>query len=336
VRVGVVDMGSNSTRLLVADVAPGAAAPVEVRRAAVVTRLGDGLERTGRLDPGAQARVFAVLEEYVRTLRELHCATAVAVMTSAVRDAANGVEFASAVRARTGLDARILSGAEEAGATFAGAAAAKPGSDTRALAVIDIGGGSTELVTGAGFHASTQVGVVRHSERHLRTDPPAGAELGALAADVRDAFRAAVPVAVASGVREAVAVAGTATSCAAMDLAGAAARAAADSAGATSHTAADLAGATARAAIDPAAIEGHVLTARALDALRDRLAAMTETERRAVPGLHPDRAPTIVAGVIVLREALGALDLDAVTVSDRDLLWGTALALAQARLEERG
>ena len=173
--------------------------------------------------------------------------------------------------------------------------------------MIDIGGGSTELVCGAGgrlgFHVSTQIGVVRHSERHLRSDPPAPAELDALAADVEAGVAAAVTADVRERVRAAVAVAGTATSCAAIDLA--------------------------LERFDTAKVEGHVLSRAKLDRMLARLAKMTLAQRREVVGLHPDRAPTIVAGVVVLSRVLDAFGLAEVEVSDRDLLWGVALELAR-------
>jgi exopolyphosphatase/guanosine-5'-triphosphate,3'-diphosphate pyrophosphatase len=144
--------------------------------------------------------------------------------------------------------------------------------------------------------------VVRHSERHLRTDPPPAAERAALAAAVRAAVEAAVPAPVRARVAAAVGVAGTATSCGAIDL-----------------------------ALDPydsARVEGHVLSRAALAGQLERLAALPLAARRAVPGLHPDRAPTIVAGIVILCEVLDAFGLDRFEVSDRDLLWGVALALA--------
>jgi exopolyphosphatase/guanosine-5'-triphosphate,3'-diphosphate pyrophosphatase len=230
-------------------------------------------------------------------------------MTSAVRDAANGAEFAATVRDRFGLEGRTLSGDEEAGLTFAGATAARAPDDATALVVIDIGGGSTELVCGAGgelgFHVSTQIGVVRHSERHLRSDPPARAEVAALAADVRAGIEAAAPADVRARTQVAVAVAGTATQCAAIDLA--------------------------LERYDTTRVEGHRLSRATLETLLARLAALPLAERRAVRGLDPERAPTIVAGVVVLTQVLDAFGLSAVEVSDRDILWGTALSLAHAR-----
>jgi len=225
------------------------------------------------------------------------------VMTSAVRDAANGGDFAAAVRDRHGLDGRTLTGDEEARLTYLGATAARDSGDGAPLLVVDIGGGSTELVTGArgamDFHVSTQAGVVRHTERHLHADPPAALEMDALARDARAAFADAVPGAVRERVRGAVAVAGTATSCAAIDLA--------------------------LEPYDAARVEGHAISAGRLAEIRGRLAALPLAERREVPGLHPDRAPTIVAGTILLGEVLNAFGLDAFEVSERDILWGVAL-----------
>jgi exopolyphosphatase/guanosine-5'-triphosphate,3'-diphosphate pyrophosphatase len=306
VRVAVVDIGTNSTRLLIADVAPGGAVAERVRES-TVTRLGEGVEATGRLGEEPQRRVFAALERYAARIREEGCEASTAVMTSAVRDAANGAGFSAAVRERFGLEARTLSGDEEAAFTFAGATAARAGGDPTELVVIDIGGGSTELVCGAGgrlgFHVSTQIGVVRHSERHLHADPPAPAQLEALAADVGAGIAAAVPEDVRARAQAAVAVAGTATSCAAIDL--------------------EL------ERYDTARVEGRVLSRARLAVLLERLAGMPLEERRRVRGLHPDRAPTIVAGVVVLSRVLDAFGLDSVEVSDRDILWGVALELAR-------
>jgi len=305
VRVAVVDIGTNSTRLLVADVGSGGALS-ELDRRSTVTRLGEGVDATGELGEQPQQRVFTALDEYAEAIDALEAQARTAVMTSAVRDAANGPAFAARVRDRYGLEGRTLSGDEEARLTFRGATAARDRTSAEHLLVIDIGGGSTELVVGArgevDFHVSTQNGVVRHSERHIHSDPPQVAELEALADDVRPSLAAAVPGEHRRRVTAAVAVAGTATSCAAIDL-----------------------------GLDPfdaSKVEGHVLTVPALTAMRDRLAAMTNDERRGVAGLHPDRAPTIVAGVLILLEALRAFGLDRVEASDRDILWGVALDTA--------
>jgi exopolyphosphatase / guanosine-5'-triphosphate,3'-diphosphate pyrophosphatase len=304
-RVAVVDIGTNSTRLLIADVTPEA---VEERvRESIVTRLGEGVEATGRLGDAPQERVFAALERYATEIRAQQCEASTAVMTSAVRDAANGAEFAAIVRERFGLEGRTLSGDEEAASTYAGATAARSPDNPTELVVIDIGGGSTELVCGAGgrlgFHVSAQIGAVRHTERHIASDPPQPDELDALAADVDAGVAAVVPAEVRERTEAAVAVAGTATSCAAIDL--------------------DL------EPYDTTKVEGHVLTRAKLDGLLERLAALPLPERREVRGLDPGRAPTIVAGVVILRRVLDAFGLPEVEISDRDILWGVAIDLTR-------
>jgi len=172
--------------------------------------------------------------------------------------------------------------------------------------VIDIGGGSTEYVVGEGgqmnFHISTQAGVVRQTERHLHSDPPQREELAALADEVRAIIAEGVPADVRASVVAAVGVAGTATSCAAI--------------------------AQELDPYDPARVQGYRLEAGALELMLARLAEMDLERRRHVTGLHPDRAPTIVAGVVILLEALRAFGLDEVEVSEHDILWGAALTVA--------
>ena len=302
-RVGVVDIGTNSTRLLIADVDDGRIA--EVDRRTEVTRLGEGVDATGRLSDEAQARVFAVLDAYAAAIEEHRCDVTTGVLTSAVRDAANGEQFRDEVRRRYGLDANVIDGDTEARLTYLGATAERaPGEGP--LVVIDIGGGSTEYVVGEGarvtFHVSTQAGVVRQTERHLHSDPPQREELAALADEVRAIIAEEVPAEVRASVVAAVGVAGTATSCAAI--------------------------AQELDPYDPARVHGYRLEAGALELMLARLAEMDLERRRHVTGLHPDRAPTIVAGVVILLEALRAFGVDEVEVSERDILWGAALTVA--------
>ena len=306
-RVAVVDIGTNSTRLLVADVDPAARrVTAELARESLVTRLGQGVDATGALAGEAMDRVFAVLDRY-RAVIDAHAADATtAVLTSAVRDATNGAAFAEAVRARYGLEARTIPGELEARLTFLGATSER--ADRAELVVIDIGGGSTEFVVGRGdqvdFFTSVQAGVVRMTERHLHTDPPRPAELAALADDVRAVIAAGVPAGVRDAVEAGVAVAGTATQSAAIELA--------------------------LEPYDPARVHGHVLELGVLEQLLARLAALPEAERRAVPGLDPARSPTIVAGVLMLAECLRAFGLERVEVSEHDILRGAALDRAGA------
>lgn len=303
-RVAVIDVGTNSTRLLIADIGDDGAI-AEVDRRSIVTRLGEDVDATARLADGAMDRVRPVLARYRAAIDAAGAAPAIAVLTSAVRDAANGAAFTAELRDRHGLDARELSGDEEARLTFVGASHGR--THDRPTLVIDVGGGSTELVVGQGrelrFHASTQAGVVRQSERHLRADPPADHELQALTDDVRRIFAAAVPDPMTDLPEAAIAVAGTATTLAAIDL--------------------DL------EPYDPERVEGHVLERATCEQLLARLAAMTLAERRALRGLHPDRAPTIVAGTVLLVEALRTFGLERVEVSEHDLLYGAALTAAR-------
>jgi exopolyphosphatase / guanosine-5'-triphosphate,3'-diphosphate pyrophosphatase len=302
VRVAVVDIGSNATRLLIADVTDGGSIG-EVERRTKVTRLGHGVDRSGVLADDAMDRVRATLAEYREVIATRDVSRTVAVLTSAVRDAANGAAFAARVRDEFGLDARTLPGDEEAQLTFLGATSQRPGHDATPTVVIDIGGGSTELVVGSGhevsFHVSTQAGVVRHTERHLATDPPTPAELDALARDVRAILSGAVPTHVRECAAAAIAVAGTPTSLAGIDL--------------------DL------ECYSTNKVHGHELSLDACRSMLARLASLPEAQRRDVRGLHPDRAPTIVAGAVMLIEALTAFGLDRTEVSDQDILHGAAL-----------
>jgi exopolyphosphatase / guanosine-5'-triphosphate,3'-diphosphate pyrophosphatase len=307
-RVAVVDIGTNSTRLLVADVSPSGAVSTLVRRS-TVTRLGEGVDASGSLSEEACARVFRTLEEYAREIDSHDCTANLAVLTSAVRDASNGAEFAERIRRDYLLDAKVLAGEEEAQLTFLGAMHDRASSPEPTV-VIDIGGGSTEFIVGhdsvAGFHVSLPAGVVRMSERHISSDPPAPAQLQELARDVRRVFLDGLPPEQrgvgGAPITHGIAVAGTATS------------------GASIAQELDP--------YDPARVQGYPLELATVELLLARLADLDEAERRLVVGLHPDRAPTIVAGMILLAEALRAFELDCVEVSEHDILFGGALRLA--------
>jgi exopolyphosphatase/guanosine-5'-triphosphate,3'-diphosphate pyrophosphatase len=314
-RVAVVDIGSNSTRLLVAEVDTDTGSLQELERDSRVTRLGEGVDANGSLSEVAIERVTNVLADYHAKIEKHDCEANLAVLTSAVRDADNGADFAERVREEYKLDARVLSGDEEAQLTFLGAMSTRPDEDGSGgeqsagavpTVVIDIGGGSTEFVIGsgrtAGFHVSLHVGVVRMSERHIHTDPPEPHELQKLAADVRQNFKDGLPKEERERVERAIAVAGTATSAASIDQ--------------------EL------DPYDPERVNGYALTLGTVEMLLARLADMDEDGRRKVVGLHPDRAPTIVAGMIVLSEAMRAFELDQVEVSEHDILYGGALRLA--------
>jgi exopolyphosphatase/guanosine-5'-triphosphate,3'-diphosphate pyrophosphatase len=299
-RVAVIDVGTNSARLLVADVAGGRVSPVE--RRSTVTRLGRGVDLSGRLSAEAIEDACAAIGEYVVALGELGAETVDAIATSAVRDAENGSAFIAELRERFALSARVLDGEEEARLTYLGATSEHvPSVPTL---VVDIGGGSTELIVGTGseisFHTSLQAGVVRHSERHIGSDPPTALELEALAGDVRGLIEGAL----GEGVRaeEGIAVAGTPTSLAAIEL--------------------EL------VPYDPARVHGHVLRLPEIQRMFSRLASVPLAERVEIPGLHADRALTIVAGVVILVETMRAFGLDSISVSEHDILYGTAIAAA--------
>jgi exopolyphosphatase / guanosine-5'-triphosphate,3'-diphosphate pyrophosphatase len=307
--VAVVDIGSNSTRLLIAEMDDGRVTR-ELVRHSEVTRLGAGVDTDGRLRDDAMQRVYDTLDGYKAEIDEHDCRAAVAVLTSAVRDSANGEEFAAQVRDRYGLEPHVLTGDQEAQLTFLGATSERDPSDSTRTLVLDIGGGSTELVIGTGsevgFHVSTQAGVVRQTERHLHQDPPDPAEMDALVTDVRAILADNVPAAERDAVGHAIAVAGTATSLAAI----------------AQH-------------LDPydaERVHGYEISAAECDRILGELAGMTVEERRNVPGLQPGRAPTIVAGVLIFREVLALFGLDRIEISEHDILRGAALFLAASDL----
>jgi exopolyphosphatase/guanosine-5'-triphosphate,3'-diphosphate pyrophosphatase len=299
-RVAVIDVGTNSARLLVADVEGRQIAPIE--RRSRVTRLGRGVDLSGRLSAEAIEDACEAIGDYVAALGELGAERVDAIATSAVRDSANGSAFVAELRERFALSARVLDGEEEARLTYLGATSEQ--TPTEPTLVIDIGGGSTELIVGTGeeiaFHASLQAGVVRHSERHVSSDPPTAVELESLAADVRGLIETVVRPGVEA--RAGIAVAGTPTSLAAVELQ--------------------------LEPYDPARVHGHVLRLPAIQRMLSQLASAPLSERVAIPGMHPDRAPTIVAGVVILVEAMRAFGLDQIEVSEHDILYGAAIVAA--------
>jgi exopolyphosphatase/guanosine-5'-triphosphate,3'-diphosphate pyrophosphatase len=301
-RVAVIDIGTNSTRLLLADVEGERVS--EVERRSRVTRLGRGVDLSGQLSAEAIEAVCEAVGDYLAICREAGVETVDAIATSAVRDASDGSAFLAELRERFALSARVLDGEEEARLTYLGASSEQlPAEPTL---IVDIGGGSTELVVGTGpeiaFHASLQAGVVRHTERHISSDPPTAVELEALAADARGLIEASVAAHPEAAASEGVAVAGTPTSLAAMEL--------------------EL------EPYDPKRVHGCVLALRSIQRLLSQLASAPLSDRAQITGLHPDRAPTIIAGVVILIEAMRAFGLDRIRVSEHDILYGTAIAAA--------
>jgi exopolyphosphatase/guanosine-5'-triphosphate,3'-diphosphate pyrophosphatase len=301
-RIAVVDIGSNSTRLLIADVAEGRVS--EVERRSTVTRLGRGVDLSGQLSAEAIEAACTAIAGYVELYEQANVDGVVAIATSAVRDASNGDAFVAELRERFALSARVLDGEQEARLTYMGATSERLPADP--TLVIDIGGGSTELIVGTGseisFHDSLQAGVVRHSERHISSDPPVTAELEALADDLRVPIGRAAAAVPGPRPTEGIAVAGTPTSLAAVEI------------GLDPY--------------DPERVDGHTLTLAGVQRLLSRLASVPLAERREIPGLHPDRAPTIVAGVVILIEVMRAFALESIEVSEHDILYGVAIDAA--------
>jgi exopolyphosphatase / guanosine-5'-triphosphate,3'-diphosphate pyrophosphatase len=298
VRVGAVDLGTNTTRLLVADV--DGERLDELHRETRITRLGEGVDARKRLLPVPIARVRNALSDYRRTLETLGAERVLAVATSAVRDAENGEAFLGEIEWSYGFTTRLVTGEEEAQLTRSGV---RPPPGTL---VLDIGGGSTELLLDD-FHASLDIGAVRFTERFVLTDPPAPEELDecARAVDAALAERAA-----GIAPERALGVAGTVTALAALDLG--------------------------LAAYDRDRVHGHRLSLEAARAQLARLAALPLAERRAVPALEPERAPVIVAGAVILTETLAQLGLMEIEVSEHDILDGIALAAAGLPAPEEG
>lgn len=295
-RVAAIHLGTNTTRLLVADVAGGRVD--EVVRETRITRLGEGVDGRRRLLPLPIARVRNCLSDYRRRLEGLGAERALAVATSAVRDAENGEAFLGEVEWSYGFVTRLLSGDEEALLTLRGV------SNGRTLApdalVLDVGGGSTELIAD-GFHTSLDIGSVRLTERFLPSDPPTRPELDACAGAVAALLAERVPEDLRP--RTAIGVAGTVTSLAALDLG--------------------------LAEYEGDRVHGHVLSARSVDEQLERLASLPLAARREIPTLEPERAPVIVAGVVIVREVLRHFGLDALEASEHDILTGAALAAAE-------
>jgi exopolyphosphatase / guanosine-5'-triphosphate,3'-diphosphate pyrophosphatase len=307
-RVGVVDLGTNSTRLLVADVDNGSVR--ELERRLEITRLGEGVDERRQLLPQAIARVRNVLVDYRRVLEDHNAEPTLAFATSAVRDADNGEAFLGEVEWSYGFQTRLLSGEDEALLTFRGVSAGR-GLGEGTL-VVDVGGGSTELIMGGSnsvdFHESLDLGCVRLTERFLRSDPPSARELTDCAGYVQSLLNERVPPGVQAA--HAIGVAGTVTTLATLDLG--------------------------LAEEDPELVHGHALTTTSVAEELGRLASVPLAKLRTRRGLHPERAPVIVAGAVVVLETLRYFGLDELEVSERDIMHGAALAAAELPDPSRG
>ena len=302
-RVAGIDCGTNSIRLLIADIDDARRLHDVVRRMEVV-RLGEGVDRTGRLSEAALERTRVALADYTAQIREHGVEAIRMVATSASRDAENAADFKAMVGSVLGQDPEVITGDEEARLSFTGAVATLPAHAGQRL-LIDIGGGSTEFVRGTGSEVaaaiSVDVGCVRMTERHLRSDPPQQAEIEAAVADITAIADGALAVADAGReATELVAVAGTATTIAAISLG--------------------------LKAYDPEAIDGSRLTYAQVVQVAEDLAVADHAERLAIPVMHPGRADVIVGGALVLRTIMERSGLDAVLISEHDILDGIALS----------
>ncbi len=303
-RLAAIDIGTVTTRLLVADVDPHSIR--EVGRSTDITQLGQGLAASGALAPDAIERVASVIEGYARTMRELGVDAYTALATSASRDASNGDEFVARLRS-AGIELTIIDGGTEAELSFLGATAQRDG---KGLLVVDCGGGSTELVLGDVISSddgrestivsarSIDVGSRRMTDLFFSDDPPTRAQLDEArrwaTSEMRGYFDR-----LDQRPREMIALAGTATSLAAI------------------HLGLEL--------YDPEQVHGYTLTGSDVADLLEMLASMPLERRRRVVGLHPERAGVIVAGTLILETVLALAGLDAMVISEHDLLYGILL-----------
>ncbi len=318
-KVAIVDLGTNTCRLFLARVEDGRV--VQDERVTTVVRLGQGVDKTGRLHPDAVARTHACLAGYAPRVKAYGPARRLLVATSVLRDARDGRQFLRAIVAQEfGLPWRVLRGEEEARLAFRGGtswlaaaegegAGREPAPDP--ILLVDIGGGSTEFAVGTAgeppaFVRSLDVGVVRLTERFFHADPAPAAEVAALAGHVAAAVEQAVPADLRAEVRGMVGVAGTYTTLVA------------DKLGMTEY--------------DAALVQGHVLSLADIDEAVARFAALTSAERGRLPGIQPGREDVILAGALIAGEVCRAFGLDAVSVSEADILEGSALALADGSL----
>jgi len=303
VRLAAVDVGTNSTRLLVADV-DGDRILDQLDREMVITRLGRGVDRTRRFEPASLRRTLEVLGDYAERCRRLGVEATRVVATSATRDATNREEFLGGVRERFGVDAEVLSGDQEAATSYLGAIHDLEGEE-RTL-VIDIGGGSTEFIIGnhdPEAMLSIDIGCVRLFERHLASDPPAPGEVAALRADVREHLGKVFGVLDPSTARMVIGVAGTVTTITALTLG--------------------------LELYDPQRIHHAAISAAGIHDTAERLVAMTIAERAALPVMAKGREDVIAAGGLVMDEICATFGFDRMIASESDILDGVLLGLSR-------
>jgi exopolyphosphatase / guanosine-5'-triphosphate,3'-diphosphate pyrophosphatase len=304
--VAAIDCGTNSLRLLIADVSPDGATQDLVREMRIV-RLGEGVDRTGRFSADALTRTFAVLDDYAATIAAYEVVAVRMVATSATRDASNRGEFVAGVRERLGVAPDVIDGDEEASLSFAGATRELRGSTVAApYLVCDIGGGSTEFVLGdaSGVQAarSVNVGCVRMTERHLHDDPPNQTQIDAARADIDTAIGLAAASVPLRQARTLVGLAGSVTTVVALAL------------GLSEY--------------DADRIHHARISADDVGTVTESLLSMTRAQRAALPVMHPGRVDVIAAGGLILDRVLSLGGFDWVLASEHDILDGIALSAA--------
>lgn len=302
--VAAIDCGTNSVRLLIADIDSDGALH-EQERVMRIVRLGEGIDRTGEFSQAALDRLFAALDEYAHLIVTAGVTRIRFVATSASRDARNRDEFVEGVRARIGVEPEVIPGTEEAALSFVGAVRGLPRGLVQPPAlVVDIGGGSTEFVLGADapeFAASVDVGCVRMTERHLVSDPPTASEVAATRADIRAAIALAAEQVPFDRARTLVGLAGSVTTVAAMAL--------------------DL------TEYDAQIIHGALITRAQVSEVAHAFTAMTRAERAALPYMHPGRVDVIAGGAMVLDEVMAATGAEQVVVCETDILDGIVYSI---------
>ncbi len=305
-RTAAIDCGTNSIRLLVADIDTERGVARDVAREMVIVRLGEGVDATGAFAPAALERTFAACRAYAEVLRGAGDPPLRFVATSASRDVSNRAEFVAGVRAILGVEPEVISGQEEGSLSFAGATLGIPQAAQAPYLVVDIGGGSTEFVLGTrrpSYRTSVDIGCVRMTERHLAADPPTPAQVAAVTADIDAAIDRAAAGVPFGEARTLVGLAGSVTTVAALAL------------GLPEY--------------DAGRIHHSRIPAEDVRRVSDALLAMTRAERAALPVMHPGRVDVIGAGALVLRRIMDATGVADVLVSEHDILDGVAWSIAR-------
>ncbi|WP_202923023.1 Ppx/GppA phosphatase family protein [Nesterenkonia haasae] len=317
-RVAAIDCGTNSIRLLIADVdLPGSGALTDVVRRMTVVRLGEGVDQTGEFSSGALQRTFAAVDDYAALIRKHHVQAVRFVATSASRDVSNRAEFISGVRERLGVEPDVIRGSEEAGFSFSGAASVLDWDSERKVLVVDLGGGSTEFVlgtcNGAEHAISTDMGCVRFTERHMRTDPPTETECSMAVFETLSFLENVAQVMPLHETETVIGVAGTVTTV-------------------TAH-------ALKLEDYDAETIHGAELSLDAIHQSVEQLVHSTRDQRAAMPFMHPGRVDVIGAGALIWGTILDYLNkvtkgrVTSAIASEHDILDGLAMSVARGKVD---